>query len=365
VSKRIVQLDGVRALAISAVFLHHALKIKLLWMGVDLFFILSGFLITGLLISSKERSPGKYFGHFYARRARRILPPYAMLLIVTSIVFGLAWIGHWYLYFFLMNATLAFGIAHPESLDILWSLAVEEQFYLVWPIGVYFWSERTIAWVAGALIVAAPILRWICTPYFALSWPIYVLTPFRMDLLAVGALLAVIWRQHRAKIERFGQYGPVASAIALFVLFVLSRKFGLSTYANTQAGNVWIFELSLIICTGVILWSLSGKGIWILTLSPVMFLGRISYSVYLIHRTVLIALGEHLGGKVTVLVLAFAITLVYASLSWYFLEKPLLSTKPKTTDGSGVIANRSLTEGPATRLGVRDALANSSPRNAI
>jgi peptidoglycan/LPS O-acetylase OafA/YrhL len=365
VAKRIIQLDGVRALAISAVFLHHAFKIKLLWMGVDLFFILSGFLITGILISSKSQNPGQYFGQFYARRARRILPPYVMLLIVTSIVFGLAWIGHWYLYLFLMNATLAFGVAHPESLDVLWSLAVEEQFYLAWPIGVYFWSERTIASIAGALIVAAPILRWICTPYFAHSWPIYVLTPFRMDLLAVGALLAVTWRQHRDKIERFGQYGPAVSAIALFALFVLSRKFGWSTYGNTQTGNVWIYELSLIICTGVILWSLSGRGIWILTLSPVVFLGRISYSVYLIHRTVLITLGEHLSGKVTVAVLSFALTLLYATLSWYFLERPLLSTIPKKVAHMDVAADPSPADGAATRLVVRDALARSSPRNAI
>ena len=74
--KRISQLDGVRGLAILAVFLHHALKIKLLWMGVDLFFILSGFLITGILLSAKGQKLGSYFAHFYSRRARRILAPY-------------------------------------------------------------------------------------------------------------------------------------------------------------------------------------------------------------------------------------------------------------------------------------------------
>ena len=90
-AKRIEQLDGIRTVAIAAVFIHHTLHVKLLWMGVDLFFILSGFLITGILIGNKSQSIGRYFGHFYERRARRILPPYALLLVVTSVIFGLAW----------------------------------------------------------------------------------------------------------------------------------------------------------------------------------------------------------------------------------------------------------------------------------
>src|SRR3981189_3153154 len=130
-AKRIGQLDGIRAIAISVVFLHHAFQIKLLWMGVDLFFILSGFLITGILLKHKEQSLGRYFGHFYARRARRILPPYCLLLLVTSLLFGVAWARHWYFYLFLMNLVPALHIPHQMALSLLWSLAVEEQFYLV------------------------------------------------------------------------------------------------------------------------------------------------------------------------------------------------------------------------------------------
>ncbi len=92
---RISQLDGLRAFAVLAVFGSHAFNIRMLWIGVDLFFVLSGFLITGVLLDLKHVDIKRYFWHFYGRRARRILPPYVMLLAVTSVVFGLKWVHHW------------------------------------------------------------------------------------------------------------------------------------------------------------------------------------------------------------------------------------------------------------------------------
>ena len=88
-------MDGIRTVAITAVFIHHTLHVKLLWMGVDLFFIVSGFLITGILINNKSQSLRQYFGHFYERRASHILPPYLQLLIITSLFYGMAWARHW------------------------------------------------------------------------------------------------------------------------------------------------------------------------------------------------------------------------------------------------------------------------------
>ncbi|MBN9616442.1 MAG: hypothetical protein BGO25_02090 [Acidobacteriales bacterium 59-55] len=321
------QLDGIRTVAIAAVFLHHTLHVKLLWMGVDLFFILSGFLITGILINNKTQSIGRYFGHFYERRARRILPPYALLLVVTSLIFGLAWAHQWYFYFFLMNFVLAFHIPHPQSLDVLWSLAVEEQFYLLWPLVVYFLSERAIAWSAAAVVLAAPLLRWFCTPLFAYHWPIYALTPFRMDLLAVGALIAILWRKRQHVIKRFGHYGLIFSALALLTLAALSRQPGFTTSANTPETNLWIYELSLIACTGAILWALSGKGTGILTLSPVRYIGRISYTIYLIHFTVLMVASRYLSGIWAITGVTLAGTILYSAISWAVLEKPLLARK--------------------------------------
>jgi peptidoglycan/LPS O-acetylase OafA/YrhL len=326
-AKRIEQLDGIRTVAIGAVFIHHVLHVKLLWMGVDLFFILSGFLITGILISNKPRTLKQYFGHFYERRAKRILPPYLLVLVVTSLFFGLAWARHWYFYLFLMNFVLAFHVPHPRALDVLWSLAVEEQFYLVWPVVVYFLSERSIAWVATGVVLGAPILRWFCTPLFSTHWPIYALTPFRMDLLAVGALISIVWSKRQYLIKRFGHYGLIFSALALLTLVGLSRIPSFTTTANTPETNLWIYELSLIACTGAILWALSGKRTGILTLSPVRYIGRISYTIYLIHYTVFILVSRWLQSTWAIAGVTLISTVIYAAISWTVLEKPLLTSK--------------------------------------
>jgi peptidoglycan/LPS O-acetylase OafA/YrhL len=328
-AKRIVQLDGIRAIAIAAVFLNHVFFIRLLWMGVDLFFILSGFLITGILIEHKDHTLRGYFGRFYGRRARRILPPYLLLLSIGLLFYGVWWLRHWYLYAFLMNLIAPLGVLRPGQFDPLWSLAVEEQFYFVWPFAVYFLSEDGLAKLALTFMVAAPILRWTCTPWFSTEWPIYMLTPFRMDTLAAGALMAIAWRKYRSKFERFGHYGLILSAVSITVLMFLSRIPGFSTHANTRAGNLWIYELTLITCAGAILWALSGRGVRLLTLAPVTYLGRVSYSLYLIQVAVIIEVERYLHGEVKVAVTAAAISLLYAACSWHFMEKPVLEHRTR------------------------------------
>ncbi|ADW67317.1 acyltransferase family protein [Granulicella tundricola] len=328
--KRIDQLDGVRALAIGAVFLHHAFQVKMLWAGVDLFFILSGFLITGILIGAKEKPLGSYFSHFYERRARRILPPYVVLLIVVSIFFGVEWIRHWYLFFFLMNALVSFHAANLEPLAVLWSLSVEEQFYMVWPFVVYFLDETAIAWAAGGLVVLAPLLRWVFTPHFAEHWQIYMLTPFRMDLMAVGALLAVVWRRRRDLVERFGAWGLAMTVAALGVFGALSRYPWFTTTANTRAANVWVYELTLLASLGVILWALSGRGVGLLRWSPLRYLGRISYMFYLIHVPALKLSERWIGNRYESAGVALAGTLLFSAASWRWYEQPILFWKAKS-----------------------------------
>ncbi|WP_186089755.1 acyltransferase family protein [Burkholderia gladioli] len=323
-SGRIVQLDGLRAIAVMAVFLQHALKAPL-WMGVDLFFVLSGLLITGILLDRKARGL-PLFRHFYVRRARRILPPYALLLVVSTLLFGAGWLAHWPWYaFFSTNIGLSLGSIGHESLNVLWSLAVEEQFYIFWPFVVLLCPERALAWVAAALVVAAPLLRAIATPWFDSFWPIYYLTPFRMDLLAAGALLAVLLRRDRRALEPYTGLAVAGACIALALLAWLHLSNPRFRAANTPLSNAALYSISLLLCTSIVVIALRGRGLVqrVLTHPVLVYVGTISYTVYLVHLSVLYALWPwHLNRYLTA-VLALAITLAYASFTWFAFERRL------------------------------------------
>jgi peptidoglycan/LPS O-acetylase OafA/YrhL len=320
--KRIPQLDGLRAIAILAVFLHHAFKIKMLWSGVDLFFVLSGFLITGVLLDAKHHSLKGFFAHFYERRARRILAPYLIWLAVASCFLGVAWMQHWYFYILLTNFLLPLHIPHPTAFDPLWSLAVEEQFYLVWPFAVYFLAPTHLRKFCIALILLAPVLRGVFL--FQDHWPIFTLTPFRMDLLAAGGLLCLLWRSHRETIERRGTLvGILCTAFGFLLLFALAH-FGVTTYSNTRIGNVLIFESTLFISFGVMLYALAGRAVGWLRFAPLRYIGRISYTMYLIHYGALQLASVYLHGY-WIAAVALTITVIYAAISWQLIEKPLLA----------------------------------------
>jgi peptidoglycan/LPS O-acetylase OafA/YrhL len=319
--KRISELDGVRGVAILAVFAHHSLHVKLLWAGVDLFFILSGFLITGVLLGAKQRPMGEYFRVFYARRARRILVPYLIALLVLSLFFGFAWRAQWFFYLGLMNFLPPLGLPEPNAFGPFWSLAVEEQFYLVWPFAVYLLSERRLARFACSLFVAAPLLRGLC--HFQTDWAVYMLTPFRVDLLATGALLCLAYRNDGVWMRRWGAgVGLVLTCIGAAGLLLLSH-FGVTTYGNTRTGNVLIYECTLLTCSGLILWALSGRYTWPLRWGALRYVGKISYSMYLIHLGAILLLGERLS-PLAAAGAAFAVTLGYAVASWHLVERRLL-----------------------------------------
>ncbi|PLZ04266.1 acyltransferase [Burkholderia sp. WAC0059] len=321
---RIAQLDGLRAVAVLSVFAQHALRAPL-WMGVDLFFVLSGFLITGILMERKARGQS-YFSYFYARRVRRILPPYLLLLAVSSLLFGLGWAHYWPWYaFFATNIGDALNQSGHDSLKVLWSLAVEEQFYIFWPFVVLLVPTRTLAWVAAALVLVTPVLRAVATPWFDSFWPIYYLTPFRMDLLAAGALLAVALRRDRNALDPYKGLAAVLFLAALVVLAWLHLHNPRFRAENTPLSNALLYSISLVLCTSAVVYALLSKGIVRRVLShPVLvYLGTISYTIYLIHLTVLYAVWPLHQNRYVSAALALAITIAYASASWWLFEKRL------------------------------------------
>jgi peptidoglycan/LPS O-acetylase OafA/YrhL len=216
---RLPELDGIRGAAIIAVFLYHYVNagvehgplayfgklFRLGWAGVDLFFVLSGFLIGGILLDS--RSSPNYFRTFYIRRMHRILPIYYLWVTLFGIVgyAGARWHPEVFVIsvplgaYFLFLQNVIFTPLSTYSLFVIgatWSLAVEEQFYVIAPLVVRFLSVRRLTWALVACTVAgAPILRAILFAYWS-NGPraIYWMMPCRADSLAMGMLAAVAWR---------------------------------------------------------------------------------------------------------------------------------------------------------------------------
>jgi peptidoglycan/LPS O-acetylase OafA/YrhL len=326
--KRILQLDGVRALAFLTIFVHHGFGIPHLWAGVDIFFVLSGFLITSILMDGRGKEGA--WGRFYERRALRILPPYAAFLLLATFSLHLQW-DHkalWYA-LFAMNFAEVFQLGVP-GLGILWSLAVEEQFYLFWPFVALRFSPRIVLRCAIALMVLAPILRGMATPFLHDHSAIYYLMPFRMDLLASGALLAVLWLQP-GTLVKWRRWGLALMGVGFSLLVLCTLIFPrFHAEGNTILFNTLGYSLICSVATGLLAFTLgSDEGWWmkLMTWKPVRWIGLVSYTSYLIHTGVL-ALVTPSSSVLVNRALAFAVVIAYASLSWLLLEKPILKLRP-------------------------------------
>jgi len=334
---RIPQLDGLRAVAILAVLVNHTLHIPLTWVGVDIFFVLSGFLITGILLERKIESPsiGGYFRYFYARRVFRILPPYLLTLIVYGLIFTWKVFQPWPLFaFFGMNMQMFFPHPYVMVPLPLWSLAVEEQFYLVWPVVILLVSEKLLLRLAVAAVLLTPLLRVLCTPMFGSLSVIYSLTPFRADLLCAGAVLAMLWKRRTPRAEQLCRSHAWLGVLAGFggLAFVQIWPF-LRLSSNTRASNGLDYSLSVLGSFSLLVWTLASRGPLrsLLVSGPMRFLGQISYTMYLTH-IIVIFLAElyiSISNRFELAVVALAGTALYSWLSWVLMERPLIAFAAK------------------------------------
>jgi peptidoglycan/LPS O-acetylase OafA/YrhL len=331
--KRIPQLDGLRGIAILMVFLFHALQVPVFWSGVDLFFVLSGYLITGILLRLKEQKAGGVSGlclsrSFYVRRAFRIIPPFIGFLGVLTLFFHVPWRHIWYWYAF-FDANFASATHHDvvRPMVPLWSLAVEEQFYFVWPWVVLSASPKTLKRIALGIVLTAPVLRAIFTPAFSSQWPIYALTPFRADTLACGALIALLTQEDTAWFDRNHRRAVWFTSAAGAIFVMLSALHSFRWTANTVLFNTLGYSLIVAIFGGALVWVLGSQGgivYSILRTKPLRYLGLISYTFYLYHLGVLILLKQSAHISLLVYPLSFAITVAIAAISWRFFETPIL-----------------------------------------
>ncbi len=247
-------------------------------LGVNLFFVLSGFLITGILLDSKNRP--QFYRRFYTRRALRILPAYYSLLIFLLLLrsASFAFVGLSFIY--LANVTNFFGVACDYG--PLWSLAVEEHFYILWPMVVRRVTMARLAWVSAAIVVGVPILRAIS---FALGWRLGLAwyTWFVADGLAMGGWLAILLR---TTITR-GQVQRICGCLLGFALLVglAGKPFGILT-RDRLVGAALQWSIIHSFFAGVLLLFLlmgSGSAKRYVNVSILRFLGYISYGLYLNH----------------------------------------------------------------------------------
>ena len=307
-ARHIPALDGIRGLAILGVAFSHlfpgntntpaARRIGDLLVfgatGVDLFFVLSGFLITGILFDSRA-TPG-YFRNFYARRVLRIFPLYYAVLLafgVLGIVQGLSSHGELLsLSLYLQNTTLIAprinDYAGPMVLPLphFWSLAVEEQFYLVWPLLVRLIARRNrLIMVCGLSFLLCPVYRFLLASHGSGLFPVQTNTLARADSLLAGAALALLLRSRLHDVAL--QYGRVlfyGCGGAILVWLVVNAN-GLN---HPETLSSWGFALRYSLldaaCAGMIAWSLSSRsGGQMLSLRPLRQLGKYSYGLYVLH----------------------------------------------------------------------------------
>ena len=356
--ENIAELDGIRGLAILFVLLWHyvgiplsaqpesllmSLKHSLVFFrtGVDLFFVLSGFLISGILLDNRES--GSYFRVFYGRRVLRIFPLYyvwlsifciANLFDVSSYIF-VSPIPLWSYFSFTQNYTMASeGTYGAIWLGVTWSLAIEEQFYLIFPF-IIRWSRKFFLCLIALGIMGAPLLRIYTYYHFHQSdWASYVWLPCRLDSLCWGALLAFLCRQPRALnvLEKMRNALPIGALIlsigAVFLGAKLAEDVG---YHSSIWGHTYLAVFYSSVVLMAVVWRGQGA-VAFLRAAWLRKLGRISYGVYLVHSGVLaltfamLHRATRLGGIADALIigLALTITLTLCSASYRWFESPLL-----------------------------------------
>jgi peptidoglycan/LPS O-acetylase OafA/YrhL len=297
-SSRSETLDALRGLAVSMVVARHLFDFKYGMLGVDLFFVISGFLIGGILLDNRDQ-PG-YFSSFYGRRAFRILPLYCLLLLIVPP-------DHWQFYLLFAQAIpwLQHGYPSAEPTFVTWTLAIEEQFYLILPMLIYWLPRQRLIKVLWAGVLLAPIWRYLFHSYLPTqSWQ--YLMPGRLDELFGGVLLACYVR------------GYCSNRIGWLVLACIPPL--LDVTCALLIRPVSFLSVAAFACF-VMVWASTHMQRPVI-LRPFIWPGQRCYALYLFHMLVFdlfFDFGFPYAGLV-----ALPIVCILAEISWRVIEAPLI-----------------------------------------
>ena len=383
-------LDGIRGAAMFLVMIHHFSRLSdttsltgqtltcfvtMTWISIDLFFVLSGFLITGILCDVRERP--HFFRNFYMRRFLRIFPLYYSAILLMLFVYPHLfpepheWVNtmhriQGFYWGYLTNAFLVFG--RHEGLPYysvhFWSLSVEEHFYLIWPMVVYVLGRRKAIGVCLAVICFSPILRYY-NIHSGVEWAAhlglrtppaetvnYLFTPFRLDSLAVGSMLALLSREVRDSqiLVRPARYVFPLCFCGIATLTIAHR--GVLMWTEPIMQEIGFSLLALFFGSVVVLSTMTASPTLLTRLFNLRFLrffGKYSYSMYIFHEPINVFVlqrlfgddtkvslwGSHYLGVFVHFVLSALLTVLIALITWNLLEKHFLKMKVLFPSGSG------------------------------
>ena len=351
----VVGLDGVRGVAVLLVFISHFHWIlspdpfltkvtpwhfinrtfEAGFMGVDIFFVLSGFLITSLLMKDRSTNQKNLFKRFYRRRALRLLPALYALLIADFFVSrwenfpgDIQWRTTWHAILFLNNWNIVnnFGEAQND-LGHLWSLGIEEQFYLIWPLTIWLLAKLKIPskMMIPLILFASLVVMVHRTSLWndGTSWIIlYIRTDTRLDSLLIGAMFAYVYRHFQVPSKILNSVATLSFLGLVYIKYVLDK-------------SPFIFEMGwtiIALLAGFIILSVAEGAFFIqkvFTWRPLTMIGKVSYGLYLWHMPIFLLFGRHVtsGSRPLRLLIAIILACVVTSLSWFFIEKPFLNLK--------------------------------------
>lgn len=354
------ELDGLRGLAIGLVLLFHLFPFlpfsRIGWIGVDLFFVLSGFLISGILQDSLNKR--RYWFSFFIRRALRIFPLYYFILLLYV---GLSYISAdfaalpvvsfdyfkdnqvWY-WTYLSNIKMFIEgrWLPPIVFNPLWSLSIEEQFYLLWPLVIYLFRNKKLLYFIFFLLSVVIAIRVHMVVREASSLSIYVFTFARLDAILLGSMVSVFIRNEklRALLEKYNDYFLIGSVILILGIAISFRTFSAYQFVIQSVGYTII---AVFFCCILILVLNKNKN-FILDLffksKPMIFLGKYSYALYLFHWPLYRLLrepvqklckeaGVQIAANIFTSLVILSLTCLASLITWNLFEKRFIQLKSK------------------------------------